>query len=308
MHPKLVAIVVTYNRKVLLQRCLNALLAQSIPLDRIFVVDNASTDGTAEMLASPSYRDDLCIQCERLDENIGGAGGFAEGMRRAHDWGADWMWIMDDDAAPTSDALEALLPYARPGVIPVSTQVDRDGRLYGAYSRLFPGVKTIHLSDGFGTVESCFFAFVGPLISRECVERVGLPRSDFFISADDAEYALRCRKLKFHIVIVGTSRISHAHGGGAVKRRLLWRTYLRAAQPNWRCYYDTRNLIVLALQYSSYRVPKLFIAGWLLWRSVADDCLFEPRNAAARIYYRARGTLDAIAGRMGRCVSPRRAQ
>ncbi len=48
--PSVAAVVVTYNRKVLLKECLDALLAQTRPLDSIIVVDNASTDGTRVFL------------------------------------------------------------------------------------------------------------------------------------------------------------------------------------------------------------------------------------------------------------------
>ena len=44
------AVVVTFNRKVLLLNCLNALKAQTHPLSHIVVIDNASTDGTADFL------------------------------------------------------------------------------------------------------------------------------------------------------------------------------------------------------------------------------------------------------------------
>ena len=44
--------VVTYNRKVMLEECLEALLRQSRPVDTILLVDNHSTDGTLEMIHS----------------------------------------------------------------------------------------------------------------------------------------------------------------------------------------------------------------------------------------------------------------
>lgn len=44
-----------------------------------------------------------------LAENEGGAGGFHEGMRRAHAGGADWMWLVDDDTIARPGALAELL-------------------------------------------------------------------------------------------------------------------------------------------------------------------------------------------------------
>jgi len=50
-----IAVVVTHNRKKLLAECLSALARQSRPPDRVVVVDNASTDGTGEMLTNGGW-------------------------------------------------------------------------------------------------------------------------------------------------------------------------------------------------------------------------------------------------------------
>src|SRR3954466_11680448 len=86
------AVVVTYNRRNLLARCLDHLERQSHPPDRILVVDNASTDGTAELLAA---RDG--IEVMRMRENRGGAGGFERGLEHAYAGGYEWIWLLDDD-------------------------------------------------------------------------------------------------------------------------------------------------------------------------------------------------------------------
>jgi GT2 family glycosyltransferase len=109
LAPVVWAVVVTYNRRALLEQCLDALRAQTRPPDRILVVDNASTDGTAEWVRG---QDDVVALL--LDENVGGAGGFHAGMRLAHAGGADWLWLMDDDTIPRPDALERLLEPAIP--------------------------------------------------------------------------------------------------------------------------------------------------------------------------------------------------
>ncbi len=130
---RIAAIVVTYNRKALLMRCLEALLGQSRRLDAIYIIDNDSTDGTSEELVNRSliaptafHAEDVCEQVKTVDlpspgdggveihyvkmpENTGGAGGFHEGMKRGAAAGFDWLWLMDDDLLPADDALEALV-------------------------------------------------------------------------------------------------------------------------------------------------------------------------------------------------------
>ena len=68
------AIVVTYNRVTLLKNCLDALSAQTYPLKKIFVVDNASSDSTKEFLEA--FRSKMPLEVICLETIQGGAGGF----------------------------------------------------------------------------------------------------------------------------------------------------------------------------------------------------------------------------------------
>src|SRR5690606_6899814 len=102
----------TFNRLAMLQRLVPRLLATP-GLERILVVDNASTDGTGEWLAG--LGEDL-VRHETLPTNTGGAGGFHHGLGWAVREGADLVWLMDDDGLPEPDCLELLLD-----------RVERDG-------------------------------------------------------------------------------------------------------------------------------------------------------------------------------------
>src|SRR4028119_143552 len=97
MAETVAAVVVTYNRKQLLLECIDALLSQTRSLDKIILIDNACTDGTPEILREKGYLDNAYIDYMRLPENIGGAGGFHEGIKRGYEVGYDWLWLMDDD-------------------------------------------------------------------------------------------------------------------------------------------------------------------------------------------------------------------
>src|SRR3712207_5885044 len=99
------AIVVTHNRLAQLRKCLGLLAEQTTPPDEILVFDNFSTDGTAEYLAGLSGQ----LATLRSDENVGGAGGFHLAIKEAWERGHAWFWLMDDDSAPTPEALERLL-------------------------------------------------------------------------------------------------------------------------------------------------------------------------------------------------------
>ena len=99
-------VVVTYNRLSLLQECVDAILNQTRPYDRVVIVDNASTDGTGAYL--DSLRDNPLFVILSEENNLGGAGGFAEGIRAAYQQKPEWITIIDDDSILEPDFLEQI--------------------------------------------------------------------------------------------------------------------------------------------------------------------------------------------------------
>ena len=191
------AVVLTHNRKVMLADCLEALLAQSVPVVAVYVIDNASSDGTHDYLHGRGLLDRPQIRYERLDTNRGGAGGFAHGVTVARDDGCDWLWLMDDDAEPRSDCLERLLgsPVAdrQTTVALCPAVVGRDGRLQSLHrgelrGRALPLPPTAYAQDA---AEVAFATFVGLLVRGSVARALDPPVAEFFIWADDYEYCLR---------------------------------------------------------------------------------------------------------------------
>ncbi len=183
-------VVVTYNRKALLRECLRALAAQTRAPERILVVDNASTDGTPDLVRE-EFGD--LVELLELPENVGGAGGFHAGMQAAHAGGAEWIWLMDDDTIPAPDALAELLaaPVERPLLLS-SRALWTDGSLHPMN---MPAFKR-DLDEVVGGVERGVLplrtaTFVSLLVHRDAIERFGLPLAHYFIWSDDIEYTAR---------------------------------------------------------------------------------------------------------------------
>lgn len=141
---KIYIIVVTYNRKLLLIDCLNSLIKQNHYFVKIIVVNNASTDGTISFLESNNFLNEK-IELINLDENIGGAGGFSAGMQSAFEQGADYVWMMDDDAVPHSTALEEIMRHATPEHIYGSLAVNGEDTAWATI--LLAENKTVHLKN-----------------------------------------------------------------------------------------------------------------------------------------------------------------
>ena len=276
------AFVLTRNRKVLLAECLRGLLAQTHPVERIIVLDNASDDGTREHLEAEGLLDR--VQYERRETNTGGAGGFREGVRLAQEAGLDWIWLMDDDAEPKPDALAKLLAAPVPeGVAGLGSAVVHPDGSIDLQHRCTIGRFIVPLPASAyeaGRYERVACAsFVGLLMRTEASKRAGLPVAEFFIGYDDAEYSLRLGEVR----LVPESEIVHKVpiGGttGTTRSRLLNRsfglTYAPTPWPSyWRDLYRIRNFMWLKHRHGTVSRPEfaLLVAGY-----AGKSVLYDPQ-------------------------------
>ena len=202
------AVVVTYNRLELLRQCVEALRAQTAACD-ILIVDNASTDGTANWLASQPD-----LHCRNTGSNLGGAGGFHFGMRWAVEDSYEYVWLMDDDTLPQPDALEKLLEADRVldgnyGWLS-SKCLWTDGTICPMNRQRVSPYKEISLTEtDSGILPAKMASFVSLFLRREIILKYGLPIRDFFIWTDDWEYTRRISRSE-RCYVVGSSVVIHA--------------------------------------------------------------------------------------------------
>lgn len=257
------AVVVTFNRKTLLVEAIEALLNQTYPLTGIVVIDNASSDGTEAYLEERGFLSHPTVRYVKLDENLGGAGGFHHGVELAMAQKPDWVWIMDDDAEPNADALEKISAYfADPSIACVAPIViDCDG-VVDTYSghRAFMKSKSDASLSSFtrplegtdlqttATIDIDHCSFVGPCIKGTAIEQVGLPEKRFFIHFDDTYYSMLLAKVG-RIVLVPTAAIHHKEAGkaGISIGQVYGKRYdIVPFSSLWLRYFGYRNAIWLA--------------------------------------------------------------
>ncbi|WP_194726674.1 glycosyltransferase family 2 protein [Noviherbaspirillum malthae] len=261
MSQKVAAIVVTYNRKQMLLQCLEGLLNQSFPIDQIIVVDNASTDGTEQLLEENNYLSHARIRYQRLPQNTGGAGGFHAGLAQGLLTHADWFWLTDDDVCPQPDCLSELIRYR--GVSeclhPRIVLLNND---YFKWEQTFDltTLGRTHTDDiSFQNEKEIAFTnvgcFEGMLVSRRIVEKIGLPNAEYFISDDDTLFGLKA-----------SAHTNVAYVKAAKMNKLL---SIAPVSP-WKSYFIVRNKFYLrtdGLNYfrvrSTYKQDTLFILSQL---------------------------------------------
>jgi GT2 family glycosyltransferase len=311
MNDKVCAVVVTYNRKNLLVECLESLRKQSRPIQGIYIIDNASTDGTPELLLEKGYiselppqnlkeswekefsiqnltdREDIKLHYVRMRENTGGAGGFYEGVKRGYERGYDWLWLMDDDAEPKEDALESLSIYFKnSNIVGLAGSVLLPNGTIAINHRVKINLKNISFSIQIPlqleeyqkqTVEIDMASFVGLSVKRNAIEKIGFPKKDFFIHHDDAEYCIRLRSIG-KILLVPKSVIFHKEAAktNGIERKFLGRKSIRRDLSKfWLTYYGERNLVWLGRKYSENQVLFYYQMIKRLLKEILGIILFD---------------------------------
>ncbi|OAT17494.1 dTDP-rhamnosyl transferase [Buttiauxella noackiae ATCC 51607] len=290
MEHKVIAVVVTYNRKEFLLKVLKSLIEQTYQLQHILVIDNSSSDGTKEAVFSIS---DAKIEYMNTGGNLGGAGGFYEGFKLSENYTYDYLWLMDDDFQPSLNCLETMLKNDPKGIVqPIRYNLD------GSCAELSPLTydiqKIFTLNPKGKSVKSYIqdqgdlsqpikieaIPFEGPLIHRDVVTLLGKPEPRFFIFCDDIEYAIKAKKAGVPIVCDPNAKATRLLVNNQGNDMLSWKGYfmLRNLFYLHRKYGENvfvRNKpIVLAL---GYGVVSLLKGNWKQIR-VTYEAFFDSKE------------------------------
>lgn len=193
---RIATVVVTYNRKDLLKTCINNVLNQTKGNPDVLVIDNASTDGTADTIKD-LFGDNSRVIYMNTGANLGGAGGFSYGINAAVNMGYDYLWIMDDDTFPDATALEELLK--------ASDLLENKYGFLSSYVKWTDGSSCemnlpkvsskwryfVDMQFRHNLLALDSASFVSLFIKADAVKEVGLPIKEFFIWGDDVEYTMR---------------------------------------------------------------------------------------------------------------------
>lgn len=290
---KIAAVIVTFNRSAKLMKVLDALQRQTLAPEIILVVDNASTDDTMALVEARA-KEMPSIRYLRLPKNIGGAGGFHEGIKAAYEQGANYFWISDDDAYPEPDAIRKLLDALhefesnhqwRPSF--ACSRVEWiDGGLceMNTPRAVWDWARFLRPEKPWALVDSC--SFVSVLIPRWAVQEHGLPIADYFIWFDDAEYTRRLSK-SYPGIFCPESRVIHdtpdnrGVNFGLIDEKSLWKFKYGARNETSFRRREQGLPGVMAYAYGVHQQMKRGDVSWKLrgqvFRAILRGVAFRPR-------------------------------
>ncbi len=279
---KITAVVVTFNRLALLKECIAGLRRQTSPVQEIIVVNNGSSDGTDVWLAE---QEGLTVVTQA---NLGGAGGQYTGIDLAIKGNADWLWLMDDDAEPFADALEKMLPFLDQDRVAAAacSVIDNDGKISLVHRGEFDFRR---LTTEFGckpaaaveyeksSVPIGYATFVGIVVNKKAIGKVGLPKKEFFLHFDDIEYSLRLAAYG-PIMLIPGSKILHKENASShfFTKKVLGKTRTRIKYDKlWMRYFVIRNVVWGVKEYyGQHWDVNLVLASYYL-KSVFGILLFD---------------------------------
>lgn len=306
MNNLLAAVIVTYNRKELLANNIEMLLKQTIKFDRIFIIDNCSTDGTYEFLHSKGWLNNPKFKYIKTESNIGGAGGFYVGTKAAYDDGADWIVLMDDDGVAADENTFSILYNKAVDFynqnkgnkkLFINSLVQQGDMLSFKIDNIYTVKDALKVAQN-GIIENAANPFNGTLVSRELVAEIGYPNKEFFIKGDEVDYKHRSFVSGAYVVTVVESRYNHPRPE-TFEKKVLGKKMPYFVEAPWKEYYAARNFTWMYKQNKQYKAIAFELVFVKLLAIFSIKC---KKFKTMRMLFK--GVRHGLTGKLGPIVKP----
>jgi GT2 family glycosyltransferase len=295
--PYVCGIIVNWNRKEDIIKCIKSLKKINYDGFDILVVDNASADGSVEAIKK-EFTD---VEIMENKENLGGSGGFNKGISHALEKDKyDYLWLLDNDIIVSSESLNELLKaFSTDNKIAVAgsmiLRMDQPETLQelGAYINDKEFKRVANLRDfpvskiSKKIIDVDYVAACSLLVDVKKLKKVGLMDTDYFLYFDDVEWCTRFKSAGYRVVAVSNSKIWHKEGG-------------RNRKNNLPVYYIWRNKLYFFSLYCKRKgLEKKFVISYLteLYTALYITKLLNKINAHKTIILSVFDSLQKIRGK-----------
>lgn len=254
-YPQVSIVLATHNRREVVLHTLDQLESRGLERRRyeIIVVDNASTDGTAEAL-----RGRAGVTVRRLARNLGSCA-KAVGVRQA---AGGVILLLDDDSFPRPGCIERLL------------------RRFASDPNLAAAGFTVHLPDGSQECAALPHVFVGCGVGlrRRALEEVGGLDRSFFMQAEEYDLSFRLLQAGWGVEVFADLQVDHLKSP-------------QARRSERTTFYDVCNNLRVIARYLPQPLAEIYREDWLQrygWYAERDGyaAAFERGVSAGRRWAR----------------------
>lgn len=285
--PAVWVVVLNWNGTGVIGECLDSLLSMTYPSFKVMVVDNASSDGSPDLVA----RDYPTVRLLRLDENLMYAGGNNAGIEEALAAGAEAVMLVNNDTRADPELLgrlvEGLRLDPRAGVVgPKIFYYDSPNVIWSAGGKVIAPLGLVHHiglrkpdSGRYDSVrEVDYLTGCCVLFRAEALRAVGLLDTSYTIYGEDVDWCLRARRQGWKSVLVPEAhlwhKLSYSSGGGLTPFKAYYRMrsnvliFRRFARPihwiTWPLATAAFAAAMACIQAARgrFRLGREFLRGW----------------------------------------------
>lgn len=270
--PKVFVIILNYNGKKTLTDCLKSVFQMNYPDFEVVVVDNNSKDGSVEEAKSLFSRAHFIIN----EANLGFAAGNNVAIRFALEKGADYVWLINNDASVEKNTLSALIEEGEKknsiGILsPLILHSETKNIWFGKGVIDWKQMKTLHVSPPtlLQPYASEYICGCAMLIKKEVFKKIGLLDEKYFLYYEDADFSVRALKAGFELQIIPSVQVFHHEASSENPNKLYW-------------------LVLSGLQFFHTQSPA-YIKPWIVFYTLLRrlknkvDILIKPSEEAQEV-------------------------
>src|ERR1700722_1738372 len=271
LRPKVHIVLLNWNGWSQTSACLSFLQSLRYRNWKVIVVDNGSTDDSVSRIREAFS----WVEIVPTDNNLGFSRGCNVGIRRALAEGADYVWLLNNDATVDPGALGALVDKAEsdPLIGAVGSAVycmEEPTRLQawgGGYVNFWIG-RSRHFLKPVADEKLQYIIGASLMIPRRVLEAMGLLEEGIFLYWEDSEYCWRLRAAGWKLAVAGQSRIWHKGAGALDSRNPRLDAFFNASAARFFTQYSPTPFVSLWVG-TSLRIAKRLIGGeWARARAV----------------------------------------
>ncbi|MTJ11524.1 glycosyltransferase [Anabaena sp. UHCC 0187] len=301
MQSKVAAYITCYQDIESVNRCIQAIEAQSIQVTAIYIVDNSDKP----LLLNDKNQ---LLRIHHYPKNIGISEGLVKALAWAINQEYDFLWTFDQDSILTPNCLEILLTtyhklseqdnYKIGIIAPTAfdTRISKVVESVVFANDHFRGIKHNHNVDFY----ECDAPITsGSLISLAAAKTISSPCADLFIDGIDLDYGLRLRQKGFHNLIV-TKAIMHHNFGSPIQIKFLNQYRYIQEYSALRYYYICRNHTYLETRFSQgyYRLTSLMRRIKYMLVKILLIMLYDLEDKHLKIWACLLGTYHGLIGNL----------
>jgi GT2 family glycosyltransferase len=280
--------------------CVKSVVNQNNSPVQIIIIENGSNDGSYERLSN-AFPNVVII---RLKNNLGFAGANNVGIKYAIEHGADYIFLLNNDAYVEPNTIQHLLDAfekdPKIGIVGATVLdyyhpliIDNKGAIinfYTGYSDFVDHGVIYQFNNKFNDVDYACGAAM--MIKREVIDAVGLMSEFYFLYGEEKDYCLRVKLKGYRIVATTAAAVTHKGSSTMKKFPGIKNYYFHRNRFLTMKLYSNWHQYCFAILHSVFFILPYYLVSYLFRNSNPRNGLHEVRNFV-------RGVLDGIRFKTG---------